>query len=384
MEHKEINVGPKKVFYMVYSLTSGGIEKYSVNIFKYINKDKYKLDFITKIDRKEFFDQKFYDMGGSKIPLSKGNEKFKVIRNFILLYNAFKIARSGYELAYFNLSSPSAVFKYPLICRLAGIKKIIIHSHNSSEDKIGFGSRFVNWIGRIYINHNVSARFACSDKAAKWMYGKKAANNHEYTFVQNGLEVDKYIYNSETRVRLRKKWGFTDGDFVLGHVGRFELQKNHRFLIEVFSSLARKDKSAKLVLVGVGSLKAKIKALVKENQIEDKVLFLGEQDNVNEVLQAMDVFVLPSLYEGLPVVGVEAQSAGLKCVFSDTITQEADITGNVQFVKLNSVNSWVNAIEKCKRYSRINQLSAVTEAGYDIKLTSRLVQKKFDSLLAHQ
>lgn len=382
MKQKKLNTNPKKVFYMVYSLTSGGIEKYSINIFKYIDKNKYKLDFITKLDREEFFDQKLYEMGGVKIPLEKGSRNLRLQRFFTLFYNAFTTAKSGYDLAYFNLSSPSAVFKYPLICRFAGIHKIIIHSHNSSEAKLGVVGKIINLFGRLYINHIASEKFACSDKAAEWMYGKKIADKRKYTFVQNGLEVDKYVYNKDTRTKIRKQLNFTDNDFIVGHVGRFESQKNHRFMIEMFEILSREDLSARLVLIGVGNLKSKIEALVKEKGLEGKVLFLGEQENINELLQAMDVFVLPSLYEGLPVVGIEAQSAGLKCVFADTITKEADITGNVEFIPLDNKNSWVNAIEKCKSYVRKNQFDTITNSGYNIESTSKLVQKKFDLVLS--
>ncbi|QWF36063.1 glycosyltransferase [Latilactobacillus curvatus] len=382
MIQKKLNANPKKVFYMVYSLTSGGIEKYSINIFKYINKNKYKLDFITKLDREEFFDRKLYEMGGLKIPLGKESRNSVLQRSFTLFRNAYTTAKSGYDLAYFNLSSPSAVFKYPLICRFAGIRKIIIHSHNSSESKFGLIGKIINFCGRLYINHIASERFACSDKAAEWMYGKKIADSKKYTFIQNGLEVDKYTYNKDTRTKIRKQLGFTDNDFILGHIGRFESQKNHQFMIEMFDILSKRDSSAKLVLIGVGSLKSKIEALVKKKGLENKVLFLGEQENVNEFLQAMDVFILPSLYEGLPVVGIEAQSAGLKCVFSDTITKESDITGNVEFVTLDNKNSWVKAIERCKGYIRTDQFKTITNAGYNIESTSKLVQEKFDLLLS--
>lgn len=384
MKKKELNNNPQKIFYMVYSLTSGGIEKYSINLFKNINKKKYTLDFITKNDRKEFFDDELYSMGGVKIPLGKKLTKSKICNMFKLFFNAFKVARKGYDLAYFNLSSPAAVFKYPLICKLAGIKKIIVHSHNSSEVKVGLGGKILNWLGRSYINKISSERFACSDKAAEWMYGYKVANNHNYTFVQNGIEVNRYVYNRTTRNKIRMKLGFTDETFAIGHIGRFETQKNHQFLIEVFNQLSKKDINAKLVLIGVGSLKSKIKKLVKEKKLEDRVLFLGEQNKINELLQALDVFVLPSLYEGLPVVGIEAQSAGLKCVFSNTITEEADITGNVKFVELNNVDSWVNAIEKCKNYIRKNQQKRIVNAGYDMRSTASLVQEKFDLVLSNK
>jgi len=373
---------PKKIFYMVYSLTSGGIEKYSINLFKYIDKTKFRLDFITKIDRKEFFDQQLYALGGNKIPLAKKYTNSRILILFELFVNAVRVSRRGYDIGYFNLSSPSDVFKYPLICRISGIKKIVVHSHNSSNTNHRLSKRIANWLGRIVINIISSEKFACSDKAAEWMYGARVVKNKSYTFVQNGLEVDKYLYNARVRDENRQKLGLSSANFVIGHIGRFENQKNHRFLINIFEAFLKNDKSAKLVLIGVGSLKKEIEQLVLEKHLQNSVLFLGERNNVNELLQVFDVFVLPSLFEGLPIVGVEAQAAGLKCVFADTITKEADITGNVSFLSLaDSVKAWVNEIESFKNYQRKNQLQALVGAGYDISSTAKLVQSKLDQVL---
>ncbi|MCJ8189536.1 Putative glycosyltransferase EpsF [Lactiplantibacillus plantarum] len=367
---------PLRVFYMVYSLTSGGIEKYSVNLLKHIDKQKFSLDFITKIDRKEFFDDQVASLGGKKIPLS--SEKSSGVREmFELFWNAYKTARRGYDLAYFNLSTPAAVFKYPLICKLAGIHKIVIHSHNASEDGAGIGHSVVNYLGRAVINRISSERFACSDKAAQWMFGGKVAEQGQYTLIQNGIETVKYTYNKEKREKIRKELNIGRDHLVLGHVGRFAEQKNHEFLIAIMKEISKIDTKAVLLLIGVGEKFGSIQSLVHEYGLNDRVRFMGETDRVADLMQAMDVFVLPSHFEGLPVVGIEAQASGLKCVLSSNISLEADVTGNVSFLDLNlGPKKWANFIDEVRGYQRQDTSKAICDAQYDIRETTRLVEKK--------
>lgn len=358
-----------KVFYLVYGLTSGGIERYSVNLYKHMDKTNIQMDFIVKSSKKQFFDEQLKAAGGKKVPLeSKNGGKISYLKN------TFKVAKNGYSVAYFNLSEPSAVFKYPLICRLVGIKKIIIHSHNSSEDEKSSQKRFINWLARKYINKICTVKFACSDKAALWMFGEKGSKN--YIFINNGIEVDKYSFNETIRNNIRHELGCEENTVMLGHVGRFVQQKNHKFLIDVFAKYIKINSDAKLVLIGVGPLKNEIEEVVKLKGLEDKVLFLGEKSNVNEYMQAMDIFLLPSFYEGLPVAGVEAQASGLKCLFSDVITRDADITGNIEYIDLNKgAGYWAQKVDEISGYKRIKQDENIIKSGFDIDSTAQLVRK---------
>ena len=369
-----------KVFYMVYSLTSGGIERYSINLYKYLDKNIVDMDFITKLDRHEFFDDTLYELGGKKIAVSNGCKGSGLQYKWKFLKNAFVVVSGNYDIAYFNLSSPSAAFKYPLICRLKGIKKIVIHSHNSCEESVGMIKKLLNKFGRFYINHIATEKFACSDKAAAWMYGEKCAQQRTYTYIKNGLEVDKYTFNQDIREKVRKSLDISSDMLLIGHVGRFEPQKNHSFLLEFFEEALQLKKNIVLILVGVGRLQADMERIVDERRIGGNVKFLGERSDINELYQAMDLFILPSLYEGLPVVGVEAQAAGLKCLFADTITSEVDITGNIQFLPLEK-NAWRDAIVNFTHYERKNFRIEIERAGYDMKSTAVIVQSKFESMV---
>jgi len=370
------------VFYLVYGLTSGGIEKYSVTLYKHLDKSKYNFQFIVSKDNNDFFDDVFHRAGGKKIVLGDKTIKNKFFYRIKYLRTLIKVSRNNYDIAYFNLSSPAAVFKYPLICRVFGIKKIIIHSHNSNQYNSNVFKKILNYVGRCYINKITTAKFACSDKAATWMFGKKVSNSNAYKLINNGLEVSKYDYNLAVRAKMRKKLDVVSNQLVVGHVGRFVEQKNHEFLLEIFKKVLNKKPNAVLILIGVGELEARIKLRAKELGILTHIKFLGEKNNVNEYMQAMDVFLLPSLYEGLPVVGIEAQATGLHGVFSSTISQEVDITGNIKFLDLSeNPEVWAEEVIRSSMAKRKSEKEQVKKSGYDIVHTAHQVEATIDKLM---
>jgi len=371
-----------KVFYLVYGLTSGGIERYSVNLYEHLNKKKYNFDFIVSKNNHDFLDDEFEAAGGVKVALGNKKIKNKVIYKIDYLINLIRVAKNSYDIAYFNLSIPADVFKYPLICRVVGIKNIVIHSHNSSEGHISIFKRILNVFGRMYINKIATAKFACSDKAAAWMFGEKVEKQKSYKLINNGLEVRDYDYNPKVREKIRASLEIEPDRMVIGHVGRFVDQKNHKFLLEVFKEVMVKEPNALLMLIGVGELQEAVKEQAAMLGISQNIKFLGEKKNVNELMQGMDVFLLPSLYEGLPVVGVEAQASGLHCVFSNTISSEADITGNVSFLSLNnSAKSWAEKVIESANISRKSEKNKIISSGYDIESATAQVEKTIDQMM---
>jgi glycosyltransferase involved in cell wall biosynthesis len=216
----------------------------------------------------------------------------------------------------------------------------------------------------------VTDRFACSQKAGTFLFGKK-----DFAIINNAIEVKKYIFNEETREKIRTKLNLNN-KFVIGHVGRLSIEKNHLFLLDVFAQVHNKCIDSVLLLVGEGALKLKIKEKVKALGLEDNVVFLGVCSNVNEIYQAMDVFVLPSLFEGLPTVGIEAQTAGLMCFFSDEVTPEVKVTNFVQFISLkNNASYWSEQILKYSNgYKRYDKSEILIQAGYDIKNTAKQLE----------
>ena len=171
-------------------------------------------------------------------------------------------------------------------------------------------------------------QLACSKEAGEWLFG-----NTQFIVLNNGIDVSKYVFNQNIREEYRKILGFSD-ELVLGHVGRFSNQKNHNFLIDIFYEIIKINKKSKLILIGTGELENEIKEKVESLSLKEKVIFLGARADVNKIMQAMDVFILPSLFEGLPVVGVEAQASGLPCIISDTVSKDVKITDSVLQISL--------------------------------------------------
>ena len=198
-----------------------------------------------------------------------------------------------------------------------------------------------------------------------------------YEVIPNGIELDKYAYNSVVRKAIRKKLG-VENKFVIGHVGRFSAQKNHTFLIDIFNKVYQKDTNTVLLLLGVGELMETIKTKAKDLGIENKIIFYGVSNEMEKMWQAMDIFVMPSLHEGLPVTGVEAQASGLPCIFSDTITREIDVTGKSEFLPLDgTIEAWVDCILKHKADKRESGVMALRNAHYDIQQTADTVSERY-------
>ena len=209
---------------------------------------------------------------------------------------------------------------------------------------------------------------ACSQLAGRWMYPDSILQGKKYHLAKNAINLEKYRFNPAMRKAVRQELGIGENEFCIGHIGRFNYQKNHAFLIDIFYKLLKVCPNAKLLLIGDGPYLFNIKRSVSELRIEDSVFFLGRRNDVPQLLQAMDCFVLPSRFEGLPIVGVEAQAAGVPCIVSDAITRELNINGLVRFVSLRDKDKWVNSIMAYHGFTKRDQLEKLRNAGYDISL----------------
>lgn len=362
-----------KIFYMVYGLQPGGLQKYSIDLYSNIDRQKYQFDFITLNDDKQFYDNKVYELGGNRIPLKKSGKKLSI-------FDIIKLLKK-YDIAYFNLSKPSSIMKLPLLCKLLGTSNIIIHSHNSYYDSKNLADKILIILGRHYSKYIAKYMFACSEDAATWMFGNKVVKRNRYLYIKNGIDSKKYEYNKIIRDTVRNKLFINRDALVIGHIGRFEEQKNHKFLLDIFSELKKLEKNSYLILVGNGSRFADMKSYAKEIGIDKSIYFLGERNDVSDLLQAMDIFVLPSLFEGLPIAGVEAQASGLICFFSSSISRKTDITGNVRFLNLaDGPEIWAKKIYEDRNYKRTSTRDKIIDKGFDISETSKKVSDIFDQM----
>lgn len=357
----------------------GGVSAIVFNIYKNIDKEKVQFDFLSPnkttygIHRKDI-----EKMGGNIYELNI--DKNKIINKVLLSRRLNECLRKNkYDIIHINSGSFFFNLQVAMIAKKNRIKRIIVHSHNTLNEK----NKIKNLIVKIFkpvLNYYATDFMACSKKAATAMFTKKVATQ-KTIIIKNGINIDKFKFNEIIREKIRKELNIEDNFVVIGHVGRFVPQKNHDFLIDCFNEIYKLNKNTVLLLIGEGELEEKIKEKVSKLNLHNNVKFLGLRKNVNEIMQAMDVFVLPSLYEGLPIVGIEAQAAGLKCVMSDTITSEVDITNNVQFLNLeaDSLSKWSKEILKYSNFDRKEIYKDIITSGYDIKSTADMVLKIYEA-----
>lgn len=367
METKE----PIRILIINGKMICGGVESFIMNIYRLIDRSKIQFDFLVHYKERFFYDDEIEKLGGKiyRLSLRNDNRFFKYKKD---LKNFFK-THEEYKIVWGQMDGLMSV--YLKQAKKYGNDVITIgHSHIAGAEKNlkGLIKRFLKkGVGKV-----ADYRFACSTEAGKYLYGKK-----DFTLIPNAIETSKFAFNQEKRDEIRKKYGWED-KFVVGHIGRFNKQKNHRFLIEIFEEFVKTNPNGALCLCGDGELKEKIQKLVKQKNLTDKVVFTGSISNVNEYYSAFDCFVMPSLYEGLPVSGIEAQTSGLKCVFADTITKETTIIQeNVEYLSLNcGAKKWASHIAKNLESERKNKAEVVDVVNTDFDINN-LVKKLQDLFL---
>lgn len=357
----------------------GGIENYLINYYRNINKSKVQFDFINIYDNDLCFKKEIISSGGNIYNISSYYKNpFKYIHELISI-----IKKNNYEIVHCNMNS--AVMIYPLIAaKLANVNVIIAHAHNASSDK-GIIKSILHNINRVFVPLLANKYFACSDKAGEWFFSKKIIQSNNYYVIKNAIDTSKFKFNLEVRKLKREKLQISNDSFVIGHVGRFNKQKNHEYIIEIFKYINSYVKKSKLILVGSGPLLSKIKSKVLAYNLQNDVIFLGERNDVNELMMAFDVFLLPSLYEGLPLVGIEAQSSGLKCYWSDNITKTINLLETNQFISLNkSPEEWANIICSGKTNTsdfRTNAYIKIKKSGFCIKDEAKKLTELYEKFI---
>ncbi|WP_034445869.1 glycosyltransferase family 1 protein [Butyrivibrio sp. AE2032] len=351
-----------RVLHIVGSLERAGIETFLMNIYRNIDRSKIQFDFAIYNEPTEGgYASEVKKLGGKIyfIP-TKSESLFKCFSTIkrIVKENNYSIVWRHTDTCVGGIDLLPAYW--------GGAKKRILHSH--CAEQLGI-IRYLHFLLRPLCNIISTHKVACGEKAALWMFGNK-----EYRIIPNGIDTEIFKYNESIRNEYRKKLGLED-KIILGDIGRFEKQKNFAFLIEIFYSYLKQHENAVLILVGKGSLETECKEIVEKYGISDKVLFLGERNDVPQLLQAMDVFVMPSLFEGFPVVLVEAQTAGLPCVISDTISNETDIIGETKYVSLDcGVDKWCDAINDKIGIRKKDGYLQVAEKGYDVIQNAKIIE----------
>lgn len=373
-----------KILYVINdTMKLGGTESVVLNYYYHINHEKIHIDFILHTTEKEMLHNKICNellKSGAKI-FCVTPRNISIKKNKQDIYNILK--SNKYDAIHSHADCVSAYILK--IAKHAGVKIRIAHSHST---KIPIKpENFKNILHIIYLEYcrkNIckyaNSYMACSIMAGKWLFGKKNIINGKVYILKNAIDINKFHFDFYERKKIREKLSLQN-NFVVGHVGRFSYEKNHEFLINVFYQIYIKNKNARLLLVGTGEYLEQIKNMVSLLKLENAVIFYGNSFNVNELLQAMDVFVFPSLYEGLSVVLVEAQANGLPCYVSDckNVSKETCITDLIKMYKLSNPKEWADEIIAQKN-QRQDYLKTIREKGYDICYEADKLEKYYMNL----
>lgn len=370
METKE----PIRIASVIGRYIGGGVEAVTINYYRNIDKNKVQLDFICDEDSTNIPYEEIERMGGKVIIIPSYSKPFKY-------HKALKrvLKEGNYKIIHSNINTLSVFSLFAAKC--AGVPVRIAHSHsttNKKEKKKNLMKQVLRPFSKVFATDYM----CCSELAGRWLFGNKEYDKGNVYLLNNAIDLDKFKYNESLRKTKRKELGIKDDTLVIGHIGRFVAQKNHDYLIDIFNEIHKKNNNAILLLAGQGPLMEDIKNKVKELNLEDSVKFLGQRNDANELYQAFDVFLLPSLYEGLPVVGVEAQAAGLLCYLSDDMTKETKVLDITKFMSLNNTpEEWAdNILDDVKKYKRIDTSKEMTAKNFNIKEEAKKLEEYYLNL----
>lgn len=361
-----------KILHVVSSLSiRSGVMSVLMNYYRNINKDKIQFEFCYYVDREETYEKEINSLGGRVIKISRPS----VSRNFKNELNNFFIKHRD-DYTALHIHEVYVTFLFAPIAKKNGIKNVITHSHATmySDKKI---NALRNRVLCVPLKKQANYYYSCSKAAGKFLYGKKYLEEGKVKVINNAIDCEKYKFDTNTRNEMREKLDLKE-HLVIGNVGRFNEQKNHSFLIDIFYAIKQKEKKVKLLLVGDGPLIQNVKNKVNKLNLNDDVIFLGRRNDIPNLLNAMDIFLLPSLFEGLPVVGVEAQASGLPIVLSTAITKEIGLL-NYKYIDLKKTSEyWAKEISSIKQDNVRNQAYLeVKEKGFDIKQEAKKLEKVY-------
>lgn len=358
----------KRLLCIVGSMNAGGAETFLMKLYRQLDKTKYQMDFAVAVQEKGFYDDEIISMGGKIFHITPKSEG--LLKNFRSIKRLVKDEKYQCVL---RTSQHSLSALELLAAWMGGAMTRVFRSSNSNTTTGGGTDLKLHKLCMFMPRWFANVRIAPSTEAAEFMFGKGCIAKGKAQLVHNGIDLNLYHFDEQNRQSVRAEFGVED-KYVIGHVGRFNQQKNHKKLIEIFEELKRERPDAVLLLVGKGELEGDIKKLVRDKCLADSVIFAGVRSDVPRLLSGMDVFVFPSLYEGMPNTVIEAQASGLPSIVADTITREANITGLVTYLPLSfSAEKWAKQITKMSLMTRKDTSKEFKRAGYDIENATEIV-----------
>lgn len=355
----------------------GGIDAYIFGHYRYMDQNRFRFEFLTQNTALEKAEQ-YRDFTYKVWPMLATAEQDR--DGFVR--NIREIFRNGHDVLHLHTSYWTG-FLLEELAKEAGIPKVILHAHstavdeNDPEKRLALSRRHEE-IKRAFLPDLATDYWACSWKAAGWLFGEQIPGE-KIRIMKNAIEVERFRFSQQKRKKLRQEFGIEEDTLVLGTAGRLSYQKNQAFLIGVFADFHRRHPNSKLLLVGDGELRGALKLQIAEKGLEKDVLILGWRTNVEDYLQAMDIFLLPSRFEGLGIAAVEAAASGLPCLVSDQVPKEVAFAENIRHIPLD-ISAWTAALEEAAQLhmNRQDGAEAVRAAGYDIKRQAKVLEALYE------
>lgn len=366
-------MGPIRVLHCLGGLNDGGMGTLLMNYLRTINRDIVIFDFLV-FEGDGFFDEEAKSLGSKiyKVPSRRYHlfKHYKAVDAFFDQHKEYKIVHIHQGVTYYYMLQSAYMHNVPVR---------IIHCHGVDQKH----RKYLGWFLNIYAKRKICSMatdfFTCANYVSSQLFVKKILTQNKVKLLQNAIKSDDFIFNNNTRKKMRELLDIDENTIIFGHIGKFLYPKNHSFLIEIFNEIVKIKPNSKLLLLGEGKLRNSIENKVAMYGLSQKVLFLGSVRNVNEYLQAMDAVIMPSLFEGLPVSGVEAQASGLPVFISDTVTSELNLFGNVIYLSLrDSCNKWaVSILNYMRSFQRKNCKDNIIQSGYDIEERALYLEKYY-------
>lgn len=354
-------------------ISNGGQESFVINVIQNMDRSGMQIDLLTPYycDNANYqaavqrWNGRVFELGLSFAP---GKSRKKLLA---AVYQFLK--KNRYDVVHVHSGSISVLAYVSLAARLAGVQKIIVHSHCAGEKKT-LKHCIIKTAAAPMLSLCPMKHCACSTVAGEYKYPSWIVK-HRMKLIKNGVDLDVFRYDAERSAEMRRELGISKNTWVVGHVGRFSSQKNHSFLIKVFAALHQRNTDSVLLLIGNGDLMPEAQRQVHQMGLDSSVIFVGNVSNVWDYMQVMDVFVLPSKFEGLPIVMVEAQAAGVAVVASDAVTKETGLVDQVRFISLDApLDDWVSAVENAASTPRFDEAERIRSKGFDIHSTAAEVR----------
>ncbi len=357
--------------------SNGGQDSYIMNMYRHIDRERVQFDFFTPfMIRNEAMKAEVEALGGrmtaAGYPFGEDNNRY--FREGITAF----LREHPYDIVHFHSGSTYALMLGAKVARQSGARRVIVHSHCGGFVNLKY--KLIRALSRHALLTYPTDYYACSHLAARWKFPTPIIRRGRYRVLKNAVDTTLFRYDPALREQYRQELGLTD-KLVVGHIGRFSEQKNHRYLVDIFAALAAMEPTARLVLVGYGDLQEEILQKIGDLGLSDRVQFLGVRKDAAALMNAFDVFLLPSFFEGLPVVGVEAQATGLPVVTSTGVTPELPLPDLAVYKPLSdSPEAWARQLLESARLPRRNTTQEIIDVGYDVRVAAAVMQRGYEEM----